>query len=128
MHPALKELLFSYTLESTDMRGHTWLLRQAPRKRSKSVGRPYTRRLIERMTHRWGEHANVPDCVPHRFRHTFATDLLRQGTDIRVIQALLNHADLGTTQIYTKVVNAQLGEAVLRLPSVWKPGGQAKHE
>jgi site-specific recombinase XerD len=65
------------------------------------------------MTHRWGERAQVPNCLPHRFRHTFATDLLRQGTDIRVIQALLNHANLGTTAVYTKVVNAQTGAAAL---------------
>src|SRR5260370_1385471 len=119
MHPVLKESLFAFTLENTDMKGGSWLLRQPRKKQSKSVGRPYTRRVIEGLTHVWGERAQVPNCLPHRFRHTFATDLLRQGTDIRVIQTLLNHADLGTTAVYTKVVDALTGEAVLRLPSVW---------
>ena len=119
MHPVLKEILFAYTLENTDLKGQSWLLRQPAKKQSKSVGRPYGRRLMERLTHAWGERAQVPDCLPHRFRHTFATDLLREGTDIRVIQVLLNHADLGTTAIYTKVVDAQTGAAVLRLPSSW---------
>ena len=125
MHPALKELLFSYTLEYTDMKGHSWLLRQPAKKQSKSVGLPFTRRVIETLTHAWGAGAQVANCVPHRFRHTFATDLLRQGTDIRVIQALLNHADLGTTQVYTKVVDSQLGAAVFRLPSAWGQGRES---
>jgi len=42
---------------------------------------------------------------------------VRAGTHIRVIQILLNHADLGTTAVHTKVVDAQAGEAVLRLAS-----------
>ncbi len=123
MHPALKELLFGFALEHTDMKGGSWLLRQPQKKQSKSVGRPHNRRTIERLTHAWGARAQVPNCLPHRFRHTFATDLLRQGTDIRVIQTLLNHADLGTTAVYTKVVDAQMGEAVLRLPSSWGKEG-----
>lgn len=90
MHPALKELLFAHVIQRTDLRGHTWLLRQPPKKQSNSEGRPYNRRLIEHMTHRWGKQAEVPNCLPHRFRHTFATDLLRQGTDIRVIQTLFS--------------------------------------
>lgn len=120
MHPALKDLLFAYTIERTDLRGGSFLLVQPPRKQSKTVGQPFTRRLVERMTHAWGKAAGVPLCLPHRFRHTFATDLLRQGTDIRVIQALLNHADLGTTAVYTKVVDAQTGAAIQRLPSTWE--------
>ena len=106
------------------MKGQSPLLRQPRKKQSRGVGRPYTRRMMERLTHQWGERAQVPNCLPHRFRHTFATDLLRQRTDIRVIQTLLNHADLGTTPIYTKVVDAQTGEAVLRLPPTWHQEGE----
>jgi len=45
----------------------------------------------------------------------FATDLLRQGTDIRYIQALLGHARLETTEIYTQVANPELVKAIRRL-------------
>ena len=120
MHPALKELLFGFTLEHTDMTGQSPLLRQPREKQSRSGGRPYTRRMIERLTHQWGERAQIPNCLPHRFRHTFATDPLRQGTDIGVIQTY--HADLGTTAVYTKVVDAQTGEAVVKAALDAAPG------
>jgi site-specific recombinase XerD len=68
-----------------------------------------TTRSIERIVKRHAIQAGISRKVtPHVIRHSFATDLLHNGADLRSVQALLGHAHIGTTQIYTHVTDPHL--------------------
>lgn len=72
---------------------------------------PLTPRSIQRIVQKYATAAGIVKKVtPHVFRHSFATDLLINGADIRSVQAMLGHSSITTTQIYTHITNKQLKE------------------
>lgn len=70
-------------------------------------GKKYSKKAIQLILEKIGKKLQIK-ITPHMLRHSFATHLLEQGTDIRYIQRLLGHSKLETTQIYTKVANTEI--------------------
>jgi integrase/recombinase XerD len=78
-------------------------------------GRRFTRQGFWKLLKRYAVGAGILTPIsPHKLRHSFATHLLRGGADLRAVQAMLGHADLGTTEIYTRVAQDHVASAHAR--------------
>lgn len=105
LSPRAKDAISIYLKERKDMDEPLFI--QYSNK--KGEGNRLTPRSIERLVKYYAIAAGISKKVtPHVIRHSFATDLLSNGADIRSVQMMLGHANIATTQIYTHITDKQL--------------------
>lgn len=108
---AAKAAVQTYLKARKDMEEALFVNIPSPGRDAKHSPSRLTPRSIERLIKTYAAKAGITKKVtPHVLRHSFATDLLSNGADIRSVQQLLGHASINTTQIYTHVTDAHLRE------------------
>lgn len=109
LSPEAKHMLNAYLKARTDM--DEALFVTIGKHRSDAGDSRLTPRSVQRLIKQYAIKAGITRKVtPHVIRHAFATDLLGNGADLRSVQALLGHANIATTQVYTHVTDAHLKE------------------
>lgn len=78
------------------------------------TGQPITRVVVWQVVKRHAARVGLKDVHPHTLRHSFATQMLAGGADLRVVQELLGHSNINTTQVYTHVDRSRLKDVVQR--------------
>ncbi|HVV14799.1 MAG TPA: site-specific tyrosine recombinase/integron integrase [Candidatus Paceibacterota bacterium] len=109
LSPAAKRAIKAYLDKRGDIDDALFVQMGKASKNAKQLR--LTPRSIERMIKQYATKAGITRKVtPHVIRHSFATDLLESGADIRSVQALLGHANIATTQVYTHITDKHLRE------------------
>jgi site-specific recombinase XerD len=106
-----RHALEEYLTARTDTNPYLFISHDRARKGREDEGdqEPITPRSIQRMIKKMAKIAGITKNVtPHVLRHSFATDLLTNGADIRSVQTMLGHSSITTTQIYTHITDRQL--------------------
>lgn len=111
LSPHAQQSLRTYLEKRTDM-DEALFIQLSPQTQSDNIMHArLTPRSVERIVKQYAIKAGVSKKVtPHVLRHSFATDLLENGADLRSVQQLLGHANIGTTQMYTHITDKHLRE------------------